>query len=106
LDTDRINNKIANLYSNCVISCLTCNVNRKDMLFKQLYRLEALKRYDKIYPLIHINNEDNKLAYEKLKNNICGGLSLVFHRYHEKIKLIFKGVNISTINGSYLKKEI
>jgi len=35
---DRINNKIAHLYSNCVIACLSCNVNRKDMLFKQFYR--------------------------------------------------------------------
>jgi len=83
---DRIDNKIAYIYSNCVISCLYCNVNRKDMLFKQFYRLEALKRYDSRYPLIHIINEDNKIVYEKLKNNICGGLSLVFHRYHEKDK--------------------
>jgi len=65
---------------------LSCNVASKDMLFKQCYRLKALERYDKIYPLIHIINEDNKLVYEKLKNNICGGLSLVFHRYHEKDK--------------------
>jgi len=56
------------------------------MLFKEFYRLEALKRYDAKYPLIHIINEDNKIVYEKLKNNICGGLSLVFHRYHEKDK--------------------
>jgi len=31
---DRLNNKIAHSYSNCVIACLSCNVNRKDMLFK------------------------------------------------------------------------
>jgi len=81
---DRINNKISHIYSNCVISCLSCNVTRKDMLFKEFYRLEALKRYDKMNPLIHIINDNNKLVFEKLKNNICGGLSLVFHRYHEK----------------------
>jgi len=56
------------------------------MLCKEFYRLEILKRYDSKYPLIHIIKEDNKLVYEKLKNNICGGLSLVFHRYHEKDK--------------------
>jgi len=54
------------------------------MLFKEFYRLKSLERYDKIYPLIHIITEDNKLVFEKLKNNICGGLSLVFHRYHER----------------------
>jgi len=37
------------------------------MLFKEFYRLEALKRYDKIYPLIHIINEDNKIVFKKLK---------------------------------------
>jgi len=54
------------------------------MLFKEFYRLKSLERGDKINPLIHIINEDNKLVFEKSKNNICGGLSLVFHRYHEK----------------------
>jgi len=34
---DRINNKIAHIYSNCVIACLSCNVARKDMLFKEFY---------------------------------------------------------------------
>jgi len=81
---DCIDNNITHIYSNCVIACLKCNVNRKDMLFNQFYRLEALKRYDKKYPLIHIINDENKLVFEKLKSNICGGLSLVFHRYHEK----------------------
>jgi len=36
--------------------------------------------------LIHINNGENKVLFEKLKLNTCGGLSLVFHRYHEKDK--------------------
>jgi len=54
------------------------------MSFNQFYRSEALKRYDIKYPLIHIMNNENKLVFEKLKSNICGVLSLVFHRYHEK----------------------
>jgi len=54
------------------------------MPFKQFYRSEAFKRYDKINPLIHIISEQNKSVFEKLKSNMCGGLSLVFHRYHEK----------------------
>jgi len=44
---DRIDNNISHIYSNCAIACLKCNVNRKDMLFNQFYRSEALKRYDK-----------------------------------------------------------
>jgi len=81
---DRVNNNIQHTYNNCVISCVECNVTRKDMPFKQFYRSEAFKRYDKQNPLIHIIIEQNKLVFEKLKSNMCGGLSLVFHRYHEK----------------------
>jgi len=34
--------------------------------------------------MIHIFNNDNKVVFEKLKANICGRLSIVIHRYHEK----------------------
>jgi len=81
---DRIDNNISHIYSNCAIACLKCNVNRKDMLFNQFYRSESLKRYDRKYPLIHIINDENKVVFEKLKSNICGGLSLVFYGYHKK----------------------
>jgi len=60
---DRIDNNIGHTYSNCVISCLKCNVNQKDMPFNQFYRYESLKRYDKKYPLIHIINNENKLVF-------------------------------------------
>jgi len=62
---DRIDNNIQHTYSNCEISCVNCNVTRKDMLFKQFYRSEALKRYDKLNPLIHNINDENKIVFEK-----------------------------------------
>jgi len=34
---DRIDNNLAHIYSNCVISCLKCNVKRRDMSFNQFY---------------------------------------------------------------------
>jgi len=40
---DRITNKINHIYSNCVIACLSCNVSRKDMSFKEFYRLKSLE---------------------------------------------------------------
>ena len=39
--------------------------------------------------MIWLLSEENKGAFYKLKNNIVGGASIVFHRYHEKIKLKF-----------------
>jgi len=77
---DRIDNNISHIYSNCGSACLKCNVNRKNMLFNQFYRIEALKRHDKKYPLVHNINDENKLVFVKLKSNICGALLLVFHR--------------------------
>ena len=41
-------------------------------------------RFDKVQPMIHLISEENKEVFYKLKSNICGGLSLVFHRYHER----------------------
>jgi len=81
---DRVDNNIQHTYNNRVISCVECNVTRIDIPFKQFHRLEALKRYDKINPIILIISDKNKVLFEKLKSNMCGGLSLVFHRYHEK----------------------
>jgi len=43
-------------------------------------------RFSKEVPLIHLIDEDNKEVFYKLKNSIFGGLSLVFHKYHEKDK--------------------
>jgi len=76
------------------------------MLFKQFYRIEALKRYDSKYQLIHIIDENNKIVFEQLKNNICGGLSLVFHRYHEKDVTYIQRCEYKIINGSLVIRVI
>ena len=34
--------------------------------------------------MIHLIDEKNKRVYYKMKNNIVGGPSIVYHRYHEK----------------------
>jgi hypothetical protein len=80
---DRRGNDIAHLKSNCVISCIDCNTRRKRILFKRFYRLMALERFDDENPLIHLITIKDKDVFYKFKQNICGGLSLIFHRYHE-----------------------
>jgi len=73
------------------------------MLFKEFYRLKSLERYDKIYPLIHIINEDNKLVFEKLKKIIY---AVDFHLYFiaimKEIKLIINDVNVLMENGNLI----
>ncbi|EFO85594.1 hypothetical protein CRE_20627, partial [Caenorhabditis remanei] len=40
-------------------------------------------RFEKDHPMIWLFGEENKDAFYKFKNNITGGASIVFHRYHE-----------------------
>ena len=81
---DRIDNTKCHSDDNCVVACALCNKSRADTLYHKFYRESALKRYSKEHPMIHLITEKNKEVFYKLKSNICGGLSLVFHRYHEK----------------------
>jgi hypothetical protein len=80
---DRIECDVAHTHKNCVIACNTCNVQRKDELFNKFLRKKSLLRYAKLHPLIYLIDEDNKEVFYKFKENITGGASIVFHRYHE-----------------------
>ena len=52
----------------------------------KFYRRKALLRFAKNHPMIYLIDEKNKRAFYKIKNNIVGGPSIVYHRYHEKGK--------------------
>jgi hypothetical protein len=80
---DRIDNDYGHNVNNCVLSCINCNTQRSDEYFSKFYRKKALLRYSKVKPLIYLIDEENKDVFYLLKNNICGGPSIVFHRYHE-----------------------
>jgi hypothetical protein len=80
---DRIDNDRGHEYDNCVLACLKCNTQRMDQHFSTFYRQKALQRYSYNHPLIYLIDEANKDVFYKLKNNITGGASIVFHRYHE-----------------------
>ena len=80
---DRIDNDYGHNGDNCVLSCIDCNKQRSDEYFKVFYRKKALLRYSKVKPLIYLIDEENKDVFYLLKNNICGGPSIVFHRFHE-----------------------
>jgi len=86
LSLDRIDNSKPHTEDNCVAACISCNTHRKDSLYRKFYRHKAMLRFSKEVPLIHLIDEDNKEVFYKLKNSICGGLSLVFYRYREKDK--------------------
>lgn len=87
---DRIDNDYGHNVDNCVLSCIKCNVQRKDEYFKVFYRKKALMRYSKIKPCVYLIDEENKDVFYLLKNNVLGGPSIVYHRYHEADKTKIK----------------
>ena len=83
---DRIDCSKAHTSGNCVIACVNCNRQRSDTFMPKFYRKKALLRFAKDHPMIYLIDVKNKKVFYKIKNNIVGGPSIVYHRYHEKGK--------------------
>src|SRR5271166_1454919 len=83
---DRIDCSKAHTSGNCVIACVNCNRQRKDTFIAKFYRRKALLRFANTHPMIYLIDERNKRVFYKMKNNIVGGPSIVYHRYHVKDK--------------------
>jgi hypothetical protein len=94
---DRIDCSKGHTAGNCVIACVNCNRQRKDTIIKKFYRKKALLRFAKTHPMIHLIDKKNKKVFYKIKGNIVGGPSIVYHRYHEK--------GLTKINRDYYNEE-
>ena len=104
---DRINNNYGHETGNCLLSCLRCNTQRGDTKLTVFTRKKALLRYSQEHDLIHLIDEENKIVYEKLKNNICGGASIVFHRHHEAESFeIVNGEKVITNPATKIKRPV
>src|SRR5271165_5108450 len=97
---DRIDCSKAHTSGNCIIACINCNRQRKDTFMPKFYRKKALLRFAKSHPMIYLIDEKNKRPFYKIKNNIVGGPSIVYHRYHEKGK-----TNIDRVHYNKETKE-
>src|SRR5271157_4688653 len=97
---DRIDCSKAHTSDNCVIACINCNRQCKDTFMPKFYRKKALLRFAKNHPMIYLIDEKNKRAFYKIKNNIVGGPSIVYRRYHEKDK-----TNIDRVHYNKETKE-
>jgi hypothetical protein len=93
---DRIDCSKAHTSGNCIIACIDCNRQRSDTFMPKFYRQKALLRFAKKHPMIYLIDEKNKRVFYKIKNNIVGGPSIVYHRYHEKGKTNIDRVHYNT----------
>ncbi|KAE8961417.1 hypothetical protein PR001_g30048, partial [Phytophthora rubi] len=93
---DRINNKSGHIDGNVLISCIECNVARKDMSLGG-FRYKKLLEFNSNRLVYSIDKEESEI-YGKMKANIAGGPSIVFNRYAKR--------NETKIHGGKLCKKI
>ncbi|ULU08451.1 hypothetical protein L3Y34_019562 [Caenorhabditis briggsae] len=66
---------------------------------------KAMLRFEKDHPMIWLFGEENKNAFYKLKKNITGGASIVFHRYHEVNKTEITRAHYNGTEWTYPEKD-
>ncbi|KAG2770629.1 hypothetical protein PC129_g23544 [Phytophthora cactorum] len=79
---DRINNKLGHIDGNILISCISCNIARKDMsLYGFRYKKQLV--FNSNWLVYSIDKEESEI-YRKMKASIAGGPSIIFNRYAER----------------------
>jgi len=86
---DRINNKRGHEDGNILISCIACNVARKDMPLKA-FRYKKLLEFNSDKLVFSIDKEESDI-YHKMKANIAGGPSIIFNRYAKRDETKIRG---------------
>ncbi|ETI33371.1 hypothetical protein F443_19946 [Phytophthora nicotianae P1569] len=93
---DRVNNQRGHVDGNILMSCINCNVARKDMSLKA-FRYQKLLDFNSDR-LVYSIDEEEKDIYQKMKDNIAGGPSIIFNRFAKR--------NETTIRGGKTCKKI
>ncbi|KAE9289648.1 hypothetical protein PR003_g25498 [Phytophthora rubi] len=96
VSADRINNKKGHEDGNIIISCVSCNVARKDMNIKA-FRHKKLIEFN-ADRLVYSIDEEQSDIYRKMKANIAGGPSIIFNRFAKR--------NETKIRGGKLCKKV
>ncbi|EGZ11224.1 hypothetical protein PHYSODRAFT_520156 [Phytophthora sojae] len=89
---DRINNKLGHIDGNILISCVGCNVARKNMPLKG-FRHKKLLEFNSDRLVYSIDREEKDI-YTKMKANIAGGPSIIFNRYAKRNETKIRGGRI------------
>ncbi|EGZ24969.1 hypothetical protein PHYSODRAFT_326017 [Phytophthora sojae] len=89
---DRINNKLGHIDGNILISCVGCNVARKNMPLKD-FRHKKLLEFNSDRLVYSIDREEKDI-YTKMKANIAGGPSIIFNRYAKRNETKIRGGRI------------
>ncbi|KAL4111622.1 hypothetical protein PRIC1_003300 [Phytophthora ramorum] len=79
---DRVNNKLGHIDGNILISCIECNIARKDMSLSG-FRYKKLLDFNSDRLVFSIDKEESNI-YGKMKANIAGGPSIIFNRYAKR----------------------
>ncbi|GMF15815.1 unnamed protein product [Phytophthora lilii] len=85
---DRINNSIGHIDGNIMMSCIACNVARKDMS-PAAFRYQKIIKHNSDKLVYSIDKE--KEIYHKMKANIAGGPSIIFNRFAKRNETTIRG---------------
>ncbi|RAW24851.1 hypothetical protein PC110_g18727 [Phytophthora cactorum] len=95
---DRVNNKLGHIDGNVLISCVQCNIARKNMTLSG-FRFKKLLDFNSERLVYSIDREEKDI-YGKMKANIAGGPSIIFNRYAKRNETKIRGNKIcKTIIG-------
>ncbi|GMF27610.1 unnamed protein product [Phytophthora lilii] len=89
VSADRIDNKKGHEDGNIIISCVNCNVARKDMNIKA-FRYKKLLEFNADRLVYSIDDEESEI-YRKMRANIAGGPSIIFNRFAKRNETLIRG---------------
>ena len=97
VSADRINNTVGHIDGNITITCINCNVARKNMSISR-FRRQKLIDHNADRLVYQIDKEYADIYY-KMKANIVGGPSIIFNRYAKRNETFIR-------NGDKLVKKV
>lgn len=101
VSADRVDNKKGHIDGNILISCSKCNIARKDMSIHAFKRKKLMEfNADR---LVWCIDEEEQDIYHKMKANIAGGPSIIFHRFAKRDETYIRP---QTGNSKLVKKVI
>ena len=103
---DRIDCDKCHTNANTVLSCIGCNVAKKDRNYRRFRREKQLLRFAYDNRVIKVIDDDNSEVFKLMKANIVGGPSLVLHRFHKRDATKIQHLKYEGWEGTHRKWSI
>jgi hypothetical protein len=91
-EIDRIDRNEGFIINNLILSCSLCKLERNNTPFSTFIEKKKLRRFTDKVPLVRTfkDSDDDIDCYFRQRKQVCGGLSLPVHRFHNAGKTYIK----------------